>query len=389
MAYPVNNIIPFSLILTPQGLTAADFNTAFAFATQDDLQVGVTFENDTYRDYASTDEVLADFLETSPVYLMARRWFSVLPSPPQISVYMWNDDPTTGDSVVEVAGKAVDAAWRYHVFFPNSVYQTEADVVALADWCDANIHMTSFTTSAAGVLDPQDDTDTASVLLSRGNRRIFVGYRKPETVTADASQAYANVSTAAVFQKFNPNGLRTAITAEYQVLTGIVGESLSTTAYNALESKSVVFWTQIELQGSVDASRVVNSKTPSSFVEFIDDVYNLDVFRNALQVAGYNYIANAGTKRALTEIGYAGLRSEWERIGKQYYDNGVLGRAEYVDPVTGETELAKYGFVLLGDESDVLDLTPSERTTRKYPPTQMLAILARAGHVADLTVTVQ
>jgi len=389
MSYPVSNVIPLTTILTPAGISAANFNTAFIFATQDDLASGVTFDDDTYRDYAGLDEILEDFAEDSVPDLIARRWFAVIPSPPQISVYMWNDDPTTGDSPAAAAAKATDAAWRYWLLFPQSVADTEADVTALADFCDANTHHASFTLSAPAVVDPQDDTDLASVLQARGNRRIFIGYRKPETVSADASQAYANAAVCAVFQKFNPDADRSAITAEYQVLSGVVGESLTTTEYNALKDKNVVFWTEVELQGSTDPSRTINTRSMSSFGEFIDDVVNVDVLANRLKVARYNYIANASTKRGLTVRGHAGLLNATEGVLKQFYNNGVLGRVTYTDPRTGEEAEAKFGYVVFTQAEDVLNLSAAERTEREYPPTNVRVFLARAGHTAPIDVTVE
>jgi len=116
---------------------------------------------------------------------------------------------------------------------------------------------------------------------------------------------------------------------------------------------------------------------------------NLDVLKNRLQVAGYNYIANAGTKRGLTERGYAGLLAALEGVLKQFYNNGVLGRVEYTSPITGETELARYGYVIFSSPEDVLDLTTSQRTQREYPPVQIRVFLARAGHTADISVEVE
>lgn len=386
MSYSVDNIVPLSLLLTPGGLSAANFNTAFAFGVDADLETTGSLPVDSYKDYASLDEVGEDFKQDSPPYLIARRWFSQVPAPPQLSIWIWDD---AADSPAEVAAKAVDDAWRYWMFFPQSVTSTEAEVTALADWADSNGHLVSFTVSSSAATDPQDDTDLGSVMTERGNRHFFIGYREPETVTDDASQAYANVQTAAAFQKFNPDGDRTAITAEYQVLPGVVGESLSTTDYNALTDKNYVFWTEVELQGSTDASRTINTKSTSSFKEYIDDVVNLDVLKNRLQVAGYNYIANAGTKRGLTERGYAGLLAALEGVLKQFYNNGVLGRVEYTSPITGETELARYGYVIFSSPEDVLDLTTSQRTQREYPPVQIRVFLARAGHTADISVEVE
>lgn len=386
MSYPVSNIIPLSLVLTPAGLAAANFNTAMIIAPVGELEGTSSLTAGDTKDYASNEEILEDFTSDSVADLASRRWFANVPSPPQITVYVWDD---VNDSVVTAANEAVDKAWRYWIFFPQATTGTESDITDLADWADANGHFVSFVTDNADAKDSGISTDLGSVLSDRGNRHIFIGYREAQTVTDDASQDYANAQTAAAFQKFNPDGDRTAITAEFQVLPGVVGESLATSAYTALNDKNIVYWSEVELQGSIDASRTLNTKTPSSFGEYIDDVFNLDVLKNRLQVAGYNYLANAGTKRPLTPRGYAGLLNALEGVLKQFYDNGVLGQAEYTDPATGETELAKYGYAIFSEPEDVLDLTASQRTNREYPPVQALVILARAGHQADITINVE
>ena len=389
MAYSVDNIIPVDIILTPAGLGFASFTTAFVFARQDDLKSGVTFDNDTFRDYSGLTDLAEDFETTSDTYRQAVRWFSQIPRPPQISVWMWNDDESTGDSAAEVAAKAVDEAWRYFLLFPKDVTDVEADVLELVDFCDAEGHFLPFVSSNADAKNPAIDTDIGSVLAARGNRRVFYVYRETATITGDPTQAYAATQLAAVFQKFRPEGNRTAITAEFQVLPGVVGESLSTTAYNALRAKDYVIGTQVELQGQIDASRIVNSKTPSAFGEFIDDVINVDVLKNRLQVNGYNYIANAGTKRPLDRRGYAGLLGAFEDTLKQFFNNGVLGEVTYTDEETGEDAIAKYGYVILSRPEDVDNLTQQQRIARQYPETRIRVFLARAGHEAAVTVNVE
>jgi hypothetical protein len=239
------------------------------------------------------------------------------------------------------------------------------------------------------VVDPLDDTDIASKLKAKGNRFVSMCYQPASAVVTDASQIYAGVQLAAAFYKFRPTGLRSAITGEFQVLPGVVGSDLTTTAYNALKAKNVVFFTQVELKGQVDNSRVINSKSMSSFGEFMDDVINLSVLKNYMQVDGYNYIANAGTKRPLTPVGYAGLLATLEATAKTFYDNGVLGDGVFNDPVTGEETRAKLGYAMHSKAEDVLGLSDAKKRAREYPTTTMTAILARAGHTAEITVNVE
>ncbi len=385
MAYPVDNIIPVNIYLTAAGLGYGDFSSALVFADEADLATAAIFEINTFRDFASTTEVAKYFKTDSDIYLIATRYFAQIPKPPQITV--WMKDPA--DSLLEVVNSATDRIWRYHYFFKNSDLTTQADLISLADWADANSHPVWWTFSDADIADQNKSDDVVSVLQSKGNRHVFAGYKDLPSVTTDPAQAYAMVQLAAAFHKFRPTGINTAITGEYQVLPGVIGDDMTTSAYNALKAKNAVFFTKIELAGQVDNSRVINSKSMSSYGEFIDDVVNLDVLKNHIQVDGYNYIANVGTKRALTPRDYAGLLSTVSATCKRFFNNGVLGTGSYVDPDDGVTKVADFGFVIRSLPEDVFNLTTSQRKKREYPITSLLVILGRAGHVAEINVNVE
>lgn len=381
MSYDVNNIILLNLILTPSGLGYANFSTGLIFANLDDGVEDPYFTADSYRDYNSLTELAEDFDTTSETYLIASRWFASIPRPPSITVWMMDEYDTPAEAVA----KANAEIWRFWWFFSNNDL-SEVNATALAALADSTEHGLPITISDAEAIDPADDTDLGSVLQALGNRFVFVGYKSPASIAIDPSQAYVMVQLAATFHKFRPEGLRTAITAEYQVLSGISGDDLTTTAYEALTSKNIVFFAQVELQGSVDSSRVINSKSMSSYGEYMDDVINLAVLKNRLQVSGYNYITGAGTKRPLTPRGYSGLLKVLGDTCKQFYDNGVLGESNYTDILDGETKLAKFGYVVYSKPEDVFDLTTTERANRVFPETSITVILARAGHTASITV---
>lgn len=386
MAYSVSNIIPLNLILTPTGLGVADFSSAFAFADSTDGVLDEYFAVDTYRDYSSITEVGEDFDTTSEVYKIASRWFANIPRPSQISIWMWD---SVADSAVEVATKADNETWRFWYFFDHDTVNNIPTALELGTFADATEHYIPMLTTAPEAIDPQDDTDLISEMQSAGNRFVSVGYKDPASVSNNPSQVYSMVQLAAAFNKFNPDGFRTAITGEFQVLPGVSGDSLTTTAYNALKEKKGVFFTQVELQGETDNSRVINSYSMSSFGEFMDDVVNLAVLKNRLQVNGYNAIANAGTKRSLNPEGYSTLLDSFDKTCKQFYNNGVAGRSTYVDEEDGETKVAKFGYVIRGNPSDALNLSDSNIADREFPATSILVILARAGHKATLDVTVE
>lgn len=417
MGYSVDNIIPVNFILTASGLGYADFTSAFAFAEASDMdgiegailtedgsmittesgeplvvetagassRAADDFAIDTFRDYSSAPEVGEDFPTTSDIYMIATRYFAQIPRPKTLSVWMTNPDDA---NLIETINKANEAAWRYNYFFKKSLL-TDSILLQLSDWSDTTDHPIWYTDTDDKAIDQNNSTDILSRLAAKGNRHMFAGWRTQESVDAEPSQVYSMVQVAATFAKFRPTGLNTAITAEYQVLPGIDGDELKDRHYKALKAKKAVFFTPVELAGEKDSCRVINSVSMSAYGEFIDDVVNLDVLKNHMQVDGYNHIANVGTKRPLTPKGYASLLNVLSNTLKRFYDNGVLGEGAYTDEETGETKIAEFGFVIKSKAEDVLELTSAQRKRREYPPVKILAILARAGHVAELNITVE
>jgi|GEM_PF-746613 Protein of unknown function (DUF3383). len=390
MAYSVDNIIRVNLILTASGLGYADFTTGFVFADPTDLASTETAEStkfpvDTFRDYSGITDLADDFRADSEIYQIATRYFAQIPRPSSLTVWMKNP---ADEGLIEAVNKADETAWRYNYFF-KTVDFTPENLLLLSDWSDMSNHPIWYTSTDIKAVDQNVTDDTLSKLVKKGNRHLFAGWRSPDAVAIDETQAHSMVQVAATFAKFRPGGLNTAITAEYQVLPGVDGDELKDSQYKALKAKKTVFFTPIELAGQKDTCRVINSVSMSSYGEFIDDVINLDVLKNYLQVDGYNHIANVGTKRPLTPKGYSGLLNVLTGTLKRFNDNGVLGEGTYIDEVTGNEKVAEFGFVILSQAEDVLKLTPAQRKRREYPPTKILVILARAGHVAELNVTVE
>ena len=57
---------------------------------------------------------------------------------------------------------------------------------------------------------------------------------------------------------------------------------------------------------------------------FFDRVYNLLWFNGALQVAGFNYLAQTNTKIPQTEAGMDGLKGAYRNVCEQAVTNGYL-----------------------------------------------------------------
>lgn len=376
MAYQAENIINIVTYLTSSGLGTANFGAGMIFADNDSTD-DATFVAGTFRDYASPAEVAVDFDETSDPYLAALAWFSAIPKPLSLRIYRRISAQTAIQSFNDAIAKNI---WFYWFDFETSIRTVQADVLAIQAAADANSKFFAFTTNEAAVRDPASSTDIVSKAVLQGNRRMFL--------LDHATAPYAGFELAAVFSRVNFSAADSTITGEFKKLPGITAENLNATAYTAMKNKGAVFYTVVETGGQQDVGRVINSKTTSSFGEFIDDVFNLDAFVNFLRVALYNALATVPTKLAQTPAGQAVLNDAAKQVGEQFISNGYLGARNYTDTATGEIKLSR-GYELLTQADEILDLSDADRAARKSAPIRMRVFRAGAIHSADVAVYVE
>jgi hypothetical protein len=378
MSLDASTIINIVTRISPAGLAGANFGLSMVFAPESELPGG--FLVNTYRTYSSLTDLSVDFDNTTETYKAAQRNMSMLPTPQAISVFA-RSDITDSDTIITTLDIAANIVWWYWSFFTVDVYSDEATVKLIAAWNDANIRYAMNCSTAADIRDPGDTTDIASELTTQGSRHI--------STFSHATDDYAGHALVAWFQSVNYNVPNSTITGEFKKLPGVAAESLTGTEYAAMEqvTKKAVFYTVVDLQGSFDNGRVINSWSHSSFSEYIDDVVNLDAFVNGLRVALYNADANQPAKLAQTPAGQQVLLSAAADIGEQYISNGYLGPRIWTNPDTGLEELTK-GYEILTKPEDILSISTSERADRKSAPIQIRIFRAGAIHAVDVTVDV-
>jgi hypothetical protein len=257
-----------------------------------------------------------------------------------------------------------------------------ASVKTIAAWCEQNASMlvdNQTGVAAVSIRDQNDETDIASELNLLGYRHVFTA--------AHATNAQAGTYLAKHFATVNYSAQRSTITGEFKKSPGVEAEDLRGSEIAAMEAKNATFYSIVELQGSQDVGRWLNTKTHSTYGEFIDDVVNLDAFINTLTVRLYNALANVTTKLEQTPRGQAVLLATARQVGQQYIDNGYLGPRNYIDPDDG---IEKYtiGFEILTKPEDILDLVPEDRNKRLSAPIRMRLFRAGAIHktIVDLDV---
>ncbi|MNQ83777.1 hypothetical protein D3C85_988780 [compost metagenome] len=235
--------------------------------------------------------------------------------------------------------------------------------------------------SVVEIRDPSDVDDITTQLTTAGFRHVYTA--------AHATDAYSGSALAKHFAAVNYSADRSTITGEFKKSPGVPAESLTGTAYSAMQSakKKATFYTVVDNQGSIDSGRWLNTTTHSTYGEFIDDVVNLDACVNFLTTALYNVVANQPTKLQQTPVGQAVLIGAARATMQQFINNGYLGPRNYIDPDDG---LEKYtaGFEILTKPEDILDLSDEDRDAHKSAPLRIRLFRAGSIHVVDVDLDV-
>lgn len=376
MAYPAEEIININVLINSAGLGTSNFGAGMVFADFDSSS-DATFVEGTYRDYGSATQVAAHFAVGSDPHTAALAWFSAVPTPKTLRIYLRIEEDTPVESLNDAISKGI---WFYWYEFETSIRAVDADVLALGAAGDAANKFFAFTTNQAGVRDPAVTTDIVTKAFIQGSRRMLI--------VSHATELYAGFELAAVFSRVNFNAVNSTITGEFKKLPGIDAENLTPTAYGAMKSKGAIFYTVVETGGEKDMGRVINSKTTSSFGEYIDDVFNLDAFVNFERVALYNALTKVPTKVRQTPPGQQTLINAACQVGEKFIGNGYLGDREYTDDQTGEEKLSR-GYECLTKAEDILLISDAERGARGAAPIVMRIFRAGAIHAVDLTANVE
>lgn len=379
MSYPASQIIRVSTRITPAGLGTANFASAMLFAPETELPVG--FLVDTYRTYFDLTDVAEDFATTTETYKSAQRWLGGTPATRELKIY----GAATADATpAATLAKARNQLWWYWTMFTAPVLAVEASVLSIAEWCEDNESMfinNQTGTAATEIRDPVETTDIATQLTTLGYRHVFT--------PTHATDGNAGNALAKHFAAVNYSAVRSTITGEFKKSPGVAAESLTATAYSAMQqdTKKAVFYTVVDNQGSTDQGRWLNTYTHSSFGEFIDDVVNLDAFLNAITTNLYNTLTGQPTKLPQTPVGQAVLIGAARSTCQQYIENGYLGPRNYTDPDDG-LEKFTVGYEILTKAEDILDLSDADRDARKSAPLRIRLFRAGAIHVVDVDIDV-
>lgn len=124
--------------------------------------------------------------------------------------------------------------------------------------------------------------------------------------------------------------------------------------------------------------------------QFFDQVYNLQWFVGALQVAGFNYLAQSQTKIPQTENGMDGLKAAYSAICDQAISNQYSAPGQWNSPTTFGNQgnflanISQFGYYIYS--APISQQLQADRVARKAPLVQIA--LKEAGAVQSSNVIV-
>lgn len=125
---------------------------------------------------------------------------------------------------------------------------------------------------------------------------------------------------------------------------------------------------------------------------FFDDVYNLQWAVGALQISGFNFLAQAASKVPQTEAGMDGLKGAYRQVCQQAVNNQYLAPGTWNSPTTFGNQaqflknIAQFGYYIYS--TPVSQQSQTDRANRKAPLVQIAFKLAGAIQSSDVIVYV-
>lgn len=254
----------------------------------------------------------------------------------------------------------------------------DSDVLDAADVIQALNKIMLIVSNDAGDIAPGgllDEFRTGSLTQTRG---IYYGDSTAlnclEMVAAYAGRAFST----------NFDGSNTTSTMHLKTLSGIQPDPTLTQ-------------TQLDLALDAGADTYPSLQgVPGVFCSganfFFDQVYNLRWFVGALQVAGFNYLAQSGTKIPQTENGMDGLKGAYRNICEQAVSNQYSAPGSWTSPVTfgNQTQLiqnvAQRGYYIYS--TPISQQNVASRQARQAPVVQIALKEAGAIQSSNVIVTV-
>lgn len=275
----------------------------------------------------------------------------------------------------------LNSAW-YGVTFAPTATVTSSQYLACAAFVEGDdvTRMLGISTQDQGSISSLVSNDIGSLIMAAGYNQTFVHYSS--TTLFVAASMFGRMFSV------DFSAQNTTITLMYKQEPGVTPENLTDTEANALQSKNINVYASYD-----NGTQIIQYGTVGSG-DFIDQVWGLDWFQNAIQTAVFNLLYTATTKIPQTDAGQNQLLNSCSAVcgntpGGAVY-NGLAGPGTWNSTtVFGSLQTGQYlplGYYIFSASVDTQ--SESDRAARIAPPIQIALKLAGAFQTADVLVTV-
>lgn len=367
------NIITISVSQAQTGI--GQYNTSNLAIFTNEAYDAPSFGDLGYKIYLSPTDVANDFGTESETYAMALAVFSqkpnILAGGGYLVVIPLNSDPLNTAIV-----RTQDLVQYFGIMITRIMDDTEtpaaAAVVQSLNKILFVVQRDETAVQAGGII---DNLTTAGYTQTRG--LYYGGADDASALNMCAAYAGRALST-------NFSGSNTTQTMHLKDLTGVLPDpSMTQTILNECESAGADVY--VSFQG-------VAKTFTSGANGFFDDVYNLQWFVGALQVAGFNFLAESSTKVPQTEQGMRGLKGAYRQVCEQAVTNQYLAPGSWNSPDQFGNQqdlldnISQRGYYIYSQP--VSQQSQTDRVARKAPLVQIAVKAAGAIHSSDVVVYV-
>ena len=365
----ISNIINVSVSASPSGLAPYSVNNLLCL-TKD---VPINAPTGGYAVYTSPVDVETDWGSDSAVYEAA---FSVFSQSPNI---------ISGGGVFIVAPLLVSETTAAAMTRLAGLIYYGGVATTYAPANDAEVTAACAVTQSLRKLFFVASDDSADLTGPSG--LLFVIQDSGYTQTRTLFYTKASIQSflwgyASRSMSVNFSGSNTTITMQLKQIAGLTGDDgITQTLYTAAAAVGADIYPRVAGRASV----ISNGAN-----DFFDDVYNLNWFVGALQIAGFNYLAQSSTKIPQTEAGMDGLKGAYRQVCAQGVTNSFLAPGVWTspdrfgNPQDFDRNILDFGYYIYSQP--VALQSPDDRALRKAPLVQIGVKYAGAVQTSDVIV---
>lgn len=273
------------------------------------------------------------------------------------------------------------SAW-YGLMFAATTPITTSQYLAVSNFIEALdlTRMFGVTTQDTGSLSLLVTNDLGSLMKVAGYDQSQIQY--------SSTTLYAVASMFGRMFSVDFSAQNSTINLMYKQQPGVAPENITNSQADALQAKNINVYVGYDNDTAIIQYGVVSSGN------YIDEIWGLDWFQNAVQTSVYNLLYTAQTKIPQTDAGQNQLSNACSQVcgnqpGGAVY-NGLAGPGTWNSTtVFGSLTTGQFlplGYYVYAPSVDLQ--AESDRAARKAPPTQIALKLAGAFQEADVLVTV-